>query len=54
MANLAGDPACAAALRRRRHLLADKMAAWNDAFEACAWYRDHWTRNRIIRRGAKG
>jgi len=31
-----------------------KMHSLNDTFQACTWYRDHWTRDRIILRGAKG
>ena len=26
----------------------------NDTFEACTWYRDHWTEDRNILRGARG
>jgi len=26
-----------------REALALKMASINDTFEACTWYRDHWT-----------
>ena len=31
-----------------------KMSELNDTFEACSWYRDHWTKDRLILRGAKG
>ena len=32
------------------HVFADppRMAALGDTFEACTWYRDHWTRDRVI------
>jgi len=51
--NLAGDPARKAIMDRFRDMLAAKMNSLNDTFEACTWYRDNWTRDRIILRGAK-
>jgi hypothetical protein len=30
------------------------MKELGDTFEACSWYRDQWTENRVILRGAKG
>jgi arylsulfatase A-like enzyme len=55
MNDLAGDPHHAATLQRFRALLREKMAALNDTFEACTWYRDHWTDgNRNILRSATG
>jgi len=51
--NLAQDPAHQATLARLRDLLARKMAAINDTFEACTWCRDHWTKDRCVLRGAK-
>ncbi len=30
------------------------MAAVNDTFAACTWYRDHWTEDRVILRSAGG
>jgi len=51
--NLAGDPAHKATMDRFRSMLAAKMNSLNDTFEACTWYRDNWTRDRIILRGAK-
>ena len=41
--NLAGDRAYVAVLARFRAMLQRKMAALNDTFAACTWYRDHWT-----------
>lgn len=41
--NLAVDPAHADLLAKYRRMLADKMANLGDTFEACTWYRDHWT-----------
>jgi len=52
--DLATDPAHQAKLAELRGQLKQKMAALNDNFEACTWYRDHWTRDRIILRGARG
>jgi arylsulfatase A-like enzyme len=52
--NLALDPAHQETLERFRGLLRSRLAELNDTFEACTWYRDHWTVNRNIIRGAKG
>jgi len=52
--NLSADPAHAETLARFRNLLKAKMASLNDTFQKCTWYRDHWTKDRIILRGAKG
>ncbi len=53
MKNLAGDPAHKATMDRFRDMLAARMKSLNDTFETCTWYRDNWTRDRIILRGAK-
>ena len=50
--NLAGDPAQSATLDHFRTLLADRLAGLGDTFEACTWYRDHWTEDRCILRTA--
>ena len=50
--NLAQDPAYADVLERFRTMLRGRMAALNDTFEACTWYRDHWTEDRVILRTA--
>jgi len=49
--NLAADGRHAAPRARLRTLLQAQMARLNDTFEACTWYRDHWTdgRRNIIR-----
>lgn len=52
--NLATDPEHADTLSRFRQMLKTRLAALNDTFEACTWYRDHWTKDRNILRGAKG
>ncbi len=54
MKNLASDPAQAATMKRFREMLADKMSGLKDEFRNCTWYRENWTKNRIILRGAKG
>jgi len=33
-------------------MLKQRMVALNDTFEACTWYRDNWTENRVILRTA--
>jgi len=54
MRDLAEEKSAAATLRHYR----DKSQAWrkerNDTFEACTWYRDHWTRDRNIILTANG
>jgi arylsulfatase A-like enzyme len=52
MHNLAQEPAYRAVLGRFREMLAGRMAALKDRFEACTWYRDHWTEDRVIVRTA--
>ena len=54
MKNLAQGAAAGPVLDRFREMLATRMAQLNDTFECCTWYRDHWTENRIILRGARG
>jgi len=52
--DLADDPQSREKLAELRGKLRQKMTELNDPFEACSWYRDHWTKNRVILRGAKG
>jgi hypothetical protein len=33
-------------------MLGARMASLNDTFEACTWYREHWTEDRVIVRTA--
>jgi len=54
MNNLAKDPAHGDTLEGFRAMLAGKMVSMNDTFPESTWYRDNWTRDRIILRGAKG
>ena len=52
MHNLAGDPGHATVVSQFREMLETRMAACNDGFEACTWYRDNWTEDRVILRTA--
>ena len=52
MTNLVDDPDHAATLQLFREQLRERLAAINDTFEQCTWYRDHWTEDRIILRTA--
>ncbi|MCP4644670.1 MAG: sulfatase-like hydrolase/transferase, partial [bacterium] len=54
MMNLAESPEHVETMERFRAMLADRMNDLNDTFEACTWYRDRWTKDRIILRGARG
>lgn len=54
MRNLAGERGRRAALEHCRARLQRWMKEMNDTFEACTWYRDHWTEDRNILRGARG
>ena len=50
--NLIDEPASAELRERFRGMLKQRMDALNDTFEACTWYRDNWTEDRIILRTA--
>jgi arylsulfatase A-like enzyme len=50
--NLMGDAARIETVSHLRELLKKRMAALDDSFESCTWYRDHWIEDRIIRRSA--
>jgi arylsulfatase A-like enzyme len=50
--NLASDPVYANTIDRYREMLSARMAALNDTFAPCTWYRDHWTEDRVIVRTA--
>lgn len=52
--DLAREPKHAGTLADLRGKLKGKMAEVNDEFQRCSWYRDHWTDNRVIVRGARG
>ena len=52
--NLASDLSHTADLKRLRQTMAEKMLAVGDQFKRCTAYRDEWTDNRVIIRGARG
>lgn len=52
--NLVGERGEAANLRRVRDLSTKWRKEHNDTFEACTWYRDHWTKERNITSTAVG
>ena len=54
LSNLVGSPAHADALHHFRRMLRERMAELNDTFPPSTWYRDHWTRDRNVLRGARG
>ena len=54
LSNLVWQADAGPVLERFRKMLAARMAELNDTFECCTWYRDHWTADRVILRGAKG
>ena len=50
--NLADDSASSTLRDDFREMLKQRMDSLNDTFEACTWYRDNWTEDRIILRTA--
>ena len=52
MRNLIGEPTSASLRDALREMLKARMAALNDTFETCTWYRDNWTEDRTILRTA--
>ena len=54
MRNLVGDAKHADRLDHFRRMLKRRMQELGDGFEKCTWYREHWTHDRNILRGAKG
>ena len=50
--NLMDDKASKNIRNEFREMLKQRMDALNDTFEACTWYRDNWTEDRIILRTA--
>ena len=52
--NLAKNPDYTDKAQLYRTLLDDWMNVQEDGFEACSWYRNQWTKDRNIIRGAKG
>jgi arylsulfatase A-like enzyme len=54
MRNLAGEKSASATLREYRGRSERMRKERNDTFEACTWYRDHWTTDRNITMTATG
>ena len=54
LTNLANNSSNKRQLKHYRDMLTERMRKLNDTFENCCWYRDHWTVDRNIIRGAKG
>ena len=52
--NLVKDPDYMNEVKHYRTLLSSWMESQEDEFQACSWYRDRWTQERNIMRGAKG
>jgi len=52
--DLAEDRAKAGPLGHYRELSEQWRKQQNDTFEACTWYRDHWTEDRNITNTARG
>lgn len=50
--NLIDEPDAASIRDELREMLKQRMGSLNDTFEACTWYRDNWTEDRIILRTA--
>ena len=50
--NLIDIPPSQGILNELRALLKQRMHALNDTFQACTWYRDNWSEDRIILRTA--
>ncbi len=50
--NLIDDSTSVSLRDEFREMLKCRMDALNDTFEACTWYRDNWTENRVILRTA--
>ena len=46
--NLIGKPHAASIRDELHEMLKQRMESLNDTFEACTWYRDNWTEDRII------
>ncbi len=54
MKNIAADRAHRPTLTHYRQKLQSWMRERNDGFQACTWYRNHWTRDRNIIQTASG
>lgn len=54
MHNRAADPQYRLQLEVYRNMISYRMGELNDTFESATWYRDRWTQDRHVLRGAKG
>jgi len=52
--DLAPDATHRDTLTRLRERMNQRLTKIGDTFEKCSWYRDHFTENRVIVRGARG
>lgn len=52
--NLAHDPLHSQAKEYIKESMQTKMSELKDEFRECSWYGKHWTKDRIVLRGAKG
>jgi arylsulfatase A-like enzyme len=52
--DLAVVPAHADLLKTMREKMNTRMAELNDGFHSCTWYRDNWTDDRVVIKGAQG
>jgi arylsulfatase A-like enzyme len=54
MNNLIADEAYESVKKHLSRIMQDKMAEINDTFADCTWYRENWTKDRIIVESARG
>jgi arylsulfatase A-like enzyme len=52
--DLGKDPSHTKRLLAMRTQMNNKLAAIKDPFQRCSWYRDNWTDDRVVIRGAHG
>jgi arylsulfatase A-like enzyme len=52
--NLASQSSYAEARETAKNIMSEKMADLRDEFRPCSWYGEHWIKDRIVLRGAKG
>ena len=52
--DLAADPKHQAKLAELRKKMNAKMKGIGDEFKKCSWYRDNWTKDRVIIKGGQG
>jgi arylsulfatase A-like enzyme len=52
--NLVNNKKYKAVVEKFRKRFKQKQLAINDTFEKCSWYRDNWTKNRVLLKAARG